>query len=695
MTSAIDDIDIDVFDDSEFSKSRKKERVCDIALSPIYKLVIKYPTKIMRYILQFGDFYFFIETLSFTVQFFLILMTSAARLSTAGIIFIFIGLFIFSFMLGNTLTMPLWEFIQFRWINNFNPLQTLLDIFDWKPDPLRHEITDIVTNSIIFIFLLLPYFILLLRGNSAFDGFNMAVLFAIPCFKSCIFYLGYFIRAWQSICSCCSCCDCCCSCCEDKEFLDPFVNAMKHTNFDFLCICKKKEESNEENIKKCNCKKIWKRIFFILKVIGSLFTFIYIIWILSHNKIKGARFLLPLAIVFYNSILSFAIDMPVWIANYFNRIDCCKIINAHEGANREIRKNPRFKGFKYVNSICTFLIPIIMIVYVAFLFGKKDGTFGSITEETLWNGTISHFYDQRTTVDKQIMSPMCYMTIYHLNLMQIGAIAAASYFKDLDKVKVYFENSFFRDDDLEIKDMKFVLDKDDHAVLLRADIDIKDSSRNLTIFAVRGSTTSIDWWLDFEIFVSSALISVARWFPILQSYESYASRVISNYMTLPLSVMNKATLTYNYTQEMFNKINELKKDIEKDGRTILFTGHSLGGGLSKVLANKYAIQTVAFSGPGISPIEDKFKHENYDDYFKSKYIDIIPDNDFVPRFEMSGGTKHRVLCEQNGGECHDILRTICQIGLSCDMEYFSGDFCRGRYGTKEYNDMIKLSEGYA
>ena len=60
---------------------------------------------------------------------------------------------------------------------------------------------------------------------------------------------------------------------------------------------------------------------------------------------------------------------------------------------------------------------------------------------------------------------------------------------------------------------------------------------------------------------------------------------------------------------------------------------------------------------------------------------------------MSGGTKHRVLCEQNGGECHDILRTICQIGLSCDMEYYSGDFCRGRYGKKEYDDMVKLANG--
>lgn len=59
--------------------------------------------------------------------------------------------------------------------------------------------------------------------------------------------------------------------------------------------------------------------------------------------------------------------------------------------------------------------------------------------------------------------------------------------------------------------------------------------------------------------------------------------------------------------------------------------------------------------------------------------------------EISGGTNHLVLCEQNRGECHYILRTICQNGLSCNMEFYTGDFCRGRYSKDEYNDMIKLA----
>ena len=45
---------------------------------------------------------------------------------------------------------------------------------------------------------------------------------------------------------------------------------------------------------------------------------------------------------------------------------------------------------------------------------------------------------------------------------------------------------------------------------------------------------------------------------------------------------------------MFEKINEFRDKPESKDRIILFTGHSLGGGLSKVLANKYEFQSVAF-----------------------------------------------------------------------------------------------------
>ena len=72
-------------------------------------------------------------------------------------------------------------------------------------------------------------------------------------------------------------------------------------------------------------------------------------------------------------------------------------------------------------------------------------------------------------------------------------------------------------------------------------------------------------------------------------------------------------------------------------------------------------------------------------------MDIIPDKDLVPRFEMSGDTKYRVFCSQNVGECHSKLRTLCQMEISCDDEYHSGDFCSSAFAEDEYSDMRKLA----
>ncbi|KAK8892820.1 hypothetical protein M9Y10_030068 [Tritrichomonas musculus] len=697
MNDNVFDIDSQSNNSSEIAPNEGS--AWDHLFSPFYKLIFKYPAKITKLLLQFGEFYFFIELLCLTLQFFVILITSTARLETWKIIFLFLFFSFFSFLFGNTLTISLWEFVQIRWLNSSNPTQTIFDIFKIEYRVKNFKIFYIILSVILGIFFWI-YIALGFIGSNAFDVLNSIILFFIPCLKTGAIYFCYLIRAIQAFFF------------PSKLFADikdPFVISMKNPKFEFFSqlilkiLVNKHERMFDTNknimkiLKKYGEMKIeFKRYFFMLiKEIGSIFGLIYLIYLQANKDIKMKNMLLPYVIWFYNTILSFAIEMPIWSINVFDRWDTrLKVIEASGGINGQIRRQHYFKGFKYVNTFCTFIIPFLIFAYFVFLQSQSTMSFEQIDEQTLWNGELSHNYDNLPFSEKQVRSPMCGIGIYHLNLVQIASIAAASYYNNTELTLKYYKNSFFRDDDLILSKLYHVLDKDNEAVLLRADIDILDSSRNLTIFSVRGSTTSIDWWLDFEIFISAALTSVARWFPILQSYETFGSKVISGFMTFPLYSMSKATLTYSYTEKMFNIIQEFINDESNVNRSILFTGHSLGGGLSKVLANKFGRQAVSFSGPGISPIEDKFKKEKYDKYFKAKFIDIVPDNDFVPRFEVSSGTNYRVLCEQNGAECHSILRTICQLGVSCGLEYYTGDFCRGRYNKYEYDSMISLSTGH-
>ena len=45
-------------------------------------------------------------------------------------------------------------------------------------------------------------------------------------------------------------------------------------------------------------------------------------------------------------------------------------------------------------------------------------------------------------------------------------------------------------------------------------------------------------------------------------------------------------------------------------RNIIFTGHSLGGGLAKLLGVKYNKQSISFSGPGVTPLEIEYSKKN-------------------------------------------------------------------------------------
>ena len=77
-------------------------------------------------------------------------------------------------------------------------------------------------------------------------------------------------------------------------------------------------------------------------------------------------------------------------------------------------------------------------------------------------------------------------------------------------------------------------------------------------------------------------------------------------------------------------------------------------------------------------------NKNISKYYKSSYIDLVPDLDIVPRVELSGGTQFRILCEKGILECHQVYRTLCMIGIMCHDEHLTGDLCHGMFYDWEY-----------
>ena len=255
----------------------------------------------------------------------------------------------------------------------------------------------------------------------------------------------------------------------------------------------------------------------------------------------------------------------------------------------------------------------------------------------------------------------------------------------------YYTKTIFSDGNGVIQNMTLITNKNNDGILLRTDIDIP-GDKEVTVFSIRGSKSNLDWWLDVEVFSSCAMFSLIRWIPLISKVESLTSKSLSYLLTLPLRTLEQFTLFKKYVDTLSNALDNQIEEINNK-RYIIFTGHSLGGSLAKFMGIKYNKESLSISSPGISPLEYKFmNNKNYNKYFKTNFLDIVPDNDLIPRLEVSGGVRYRVICEEGFFSCHKIDRTICTIGAMCRQEHLTGDMCMAMMGKNDYME-IRASTG--
>lgn len=295
-----------------------------------------------------------------------------------------------------------------------------------------------------------------------------------------------------------------------------------------------------------------------------------------------------------------------------------------------------------------------------------------------------------------VKSPMCFTNIHHLNFIQLIALAQAPYLNNENEITIakdsHHKDTIFKG--LTIEKMEFLTKDNGNIVLLRTDIKSPNSDKELIVFSVRGSVSFKDWWVNLEMYSPSAIFTIIKMIPLIQKEESLTSKTLNLLLTFPLNVLEEITLLNHYSKTAYDKIDPIIKD--NKNKDILFVGHSLGGGLSKYLATHYNKQSFSVSGPGITPLQYKYSEiSGYNEYFKSNFIDVIPDNDIVPRLEISGGIKYRVLCKKNLGKCHSIDRTLCMVGIICEQEEYTKKLCLSmpNIGQEEYDEMKKLKNG--
>ena len=446
-------------------------------------------------------------------------------------------------------------------------------------------------------------------------------------------------------------------------------------------------------------KKTFNKIFFLQnKPIDSkyslaiivkihLFFFIICVQIIAHLIIKEAN---PRKFLFVIYLLIFILVFPIQLIS-FNFHCIYRLCKKGKGIDIYNIISKYFSGFKIINKVLFFLfflLPLVLSI-CNFIFSSDKNGFTDIDKDFNYTGLFNKniIFNDLKSKNMTLKSAMCHTKLYNMNLIKFASLAQIMYYDNIDKIKFYLKNSVYNGyDNIIISDIKFLNKK--NAMLMMIDIDI-NNNKAIRVFAIRGTKTLKDFILDVEMFSSSALFSIIRLFPLVGNLESYFSKKISEYLSLPIKIFKEFTLTNQYVNELSEKYIQYANTT----RNIIFTGHSLGGGLAKLLGIKYNKQSISFSGPGVTPLETIYS--NYDDkYMKSYFIDIIPDNDFIPRVEVSSGTSYRVICEELFPlACHKIDRTLCMMGIMCDEEKYTGNLCDGIFDSNKLNKMRKIVHG--
>ena len=651
-------------DDKDNNENKKDEQndklysnCCSAFCNKIFYSIIKFIDKLMRILFQIIEFYWIIILTNNFIEYILIFISTSYNNNGLMKFISFIFCSIFTYISTFPLTLYYYEFSNLSWLKNQSFCQFLgfNRNKDEKKDCLWFKyVICIIFMVDLYVYLRIP------NNKETKNNYLFFILLGIfPLLKIICTYISAI-----------------------KNFIEQ---PNKDTNYLFYIAQKSK----------WNLKKI------TLKILLGFFSFLYYLIICLDKGIKWDNFKVIFFIHLFTVPIFVSIEIQPWLFHSFSKkcFCCTKDYIRIKNENTLYHKiNQKSKSLKFWNNLSLIfyivMILIFLLNFIVFLFqsSTRNNTIQNQLNLTQ-NFSGIPWKEEKKGSRNYILNSMCYTKVHHLNIIQLTALAGAAYLID-EKNSEYniieaFEKSIFSktENNLKIKYMTFLTEETDYAVILQTDIEIPEE-KPLTIISIRGTSTILDIWLDTEMFITSALFTIARKIPLLYKLENTISSIYTFLSTFTIRNLENLTLTKQYVdkiREVLNKI-KLEKGYSTNERNYIIAGHSLGGGLAKYIALLEQMQGFSVSGPGISPLEYSINkmNKNISKYYKSSYIDLVPDLDIVPRVELSGGTQFRILCEKGILECHQVYRTLCMIGIMCHDEHLTGDLCHGMFYDWEY-----------
>jgi len=180
-----------------------------------------------------------------------------------------------------------------------------------------------------------------------------------------------------------------------------------------------------------------------------------------------------------------------------------------------------------------------------------------------------------------------------------------------------------------------------------------------SVFAIRGTHTAID-----------ALNDIILWTPavVFQGFGFVGPNVLPPVEVALAAIISFFEGNYEYSAFFASLLTYVERRLKEDpGREFFITGHSLGGGLAKLVAARAGLRAVTFMAPGLSATGHVvYRNAPQDELHGDEMLTVQPSYDIVSRIDTQTGLVVPVGCSKTDGlYCHLIGPALCEIFRHC------------------------------